>query len=178
MTEGAADIGVYGLAVMGANLALNFAEKQHMVAVSNRSAGRITQFVDEAGSLQGRIVAAADPEKFVRSLKRPRSLIIMVQAGEPVDLTVELFRPYLERGDTIIDAGNANFLDTVRRTHGLDGTGLHFVGMGVSGGEEGARHGPSIMVGGSEESWHGLKAPLQKNRRRLQGRTVLRLYGF
>lgn len=162
MTQGSADIGVYGLAVMGANLALNFAEKRHMVAVSNRSAGRIAQFVDEAGSLKDRIVAGADPEQFVRSLKRPRSVIIMVQAGAPVDQTIEVFRPYLEPGDTVIDAGNANFLDTVRRTQGLDGTGLHFVGMGVSGGEEGARHGPSIMVGGSEESWRTLKAPLQK----------------
>lgn len=162
MTEGAADIGIYGLAVMGANLALNFAEKQHMVAVSNRSAGRIAQFVDEAGSLKDRIIAGSTPKEFVRSLKRPRSVIIMVQAGAPVDQTIEMFRSYLEPGDMVIDAGNANFLDTVRRTRELDGTGLRFVGMGVSGGEEGARHGPSIMVGGSRESWLALKTPLRK----------------
>lgn len=162
MTEHSADIGVYGLAVMGANLALNFAEKQHKVAVSNRSAGRVRQFVEEAGPLADRIVAGADPADFVRLLKRPRSVIIMVQAGEPVDQTIELFRQYLQPGDTIIDAGNANFIDTVRRTEGLDGSGVHFVGMGVSGGEEGARHGPSIMVGGSEESWLSLRSPLRK----------------
>ncbi len=149
-----ADIGLIGLGVMGGNLALNIAEKGYRVAVSNRTASRIEAFMDRAGDLAGMLVPNAEPGAFVASLARPRSIIIMVKAGEAVDQTIETLLPFLEEGDGIIEAGNANFRDSIRRSGTLEERGIRFLGIGVSGGEEGARHGPSIMVGGSRELWH------------------------
>jgi 6-phosphogluconate dehydrogenase len=138
---------------MGSNLALNIAEKGNRIAVFNRSPDKTETFFADAGELRDRIIPCKTMEEFVASIRPPRPVIIMVQAGAPVDQVIEGLKKDLSSGDIIIDAGNANFRDTIRRFKDLEGTGLTFIGMGVSGGEEGARHGPSIMVGGTEESY-------------------------
>jgi 6-phosphogluconate dehydrogenase len=148
-----AEIGLIGLAVMGSNLALNIAEKGNRIAVFNRSPDKTDTFFAEAGALKDQIVPTKTLEEFVAAIRPPRPVIIMVKAGDPVDELIATLRNYLSEGDIIIDAGNANFRDTIRRFEGLKDSGLTFIGMGVSGGEEGARHGPSIMVGGTEASY-------------------------
>ncbi|MDR6759599.1 6-phosphogluconate dehydrogenase [Mycoplana sp. BE70] len=148
-----AEIGLIGLGVMGSNLALNIAEKGNRVAVFNRTVARTHEFYQEAGALQDNIVPCDTIEEFVAAIRPPRPIIIMIKAGDPVDQQMQQLRPLLEKNDILIDAGNANFRDTMRRFDALKDTGPTFIGMGVSGGEEGARHGPSIMVGGTEESW-------------------------
>src|SRR3954462_449458 len=150
-----AQIGVTGLAVMGRNLARNFARHGHTVAVHNRSYGRTKELVDEFGD-EGTFLPAETAEAFVASLERPRRVLIMVKAGKATDAVIEEFAPLLEPGDMLIDAGNAHYLDTRRREAALKERGLHFVGTGVSGGEEGALLGPSIMPGGSTESYEAL----------------------
>lgn len=157
-----ADIGLIGLAVMGSNLALNIAEKGYTIAVHNRSAGRIDEFVAEAKAqgLDGKTIAKYDLAEFVQTVKRPRSIIIMVKAGKPVDDMIEQLLPHLEKGDAIVECGNSLFTDTQRRFDYLTPKGIGYLGAGVSGGEEGARHGPSIMVGGSKEQWHNAEAVL------------------
>ncbi|MFF4418159.1 NADP-dependent phosphogluconate dehydrogenase [Streptosporangium sp. NPDC001559] len=150
-----AQIGVTGLAVMGANLARNLARHGHVVAVHNRSLSRTTKLVEEHGD-EGTFVACETPEEFVAALERPRRVIIMVKAGAPTDAVIEEFAPLLEPGDMLVDGGNAHFLDTRRREAALRERGIHFVGAGVSGGEEGALLGPSIMPGGSKESYAAL----------------------
>lgn len=148
-----AEIGVIGLGVMGANLALNIADNGYHVAVYNRTTARTDEFAASAGDLSDKVTACASLEEFVAAIRPPRPVIIMVKAGEPVDQQIAALKPLLQANDIIIDAGNANFRDTMRRFTDLEGSGLTFIGMGVSGGEEGARHGPSIMVGGAEEAW-------------------------
>lgn len=148
-----AEIGLIGLGVMGSNLALNIAEKGNRIAVFNRSPEATRKFFAEAGDLQGQIVPCETLEEFVAAIRPPRPIIIMIKAGEPVDQQMAALEPYLSAADIMIDAGNANFRDTMRRFDSLKDSDLTFIGMGVSGGEEGARHGPSIMVGGTEESW-------------------------
>ncbi len=148
-----AEIGLIGLAVMGSNLALNIAEKGNRIAVFNRTTARTTDFHETAGALADRIVPCTSLEEFVAAIRPPRPIIIMIKAGDPVDQQIAALKPILADNDIIIDAGNANFRDTMRRFEDLKGTGLTFIGMGVSGGEEGARHGPSIMVGGTPESY-------------------------
>ena len=157
-----ADIGLIGLAVMGSNLALNIAEKGYTIAVHNRSPGRVDDFVVEAGQqgLGERTIPHYDLPSFVAGVKRPRSIIIMVKAGQPVDAMIEQLLPLLEEGDAIIECGNSLFTDTQRRFNYLKPKGIGYLGVGVSGGEEGARHGPSIMVGGSKEQWHNAEAVL------------------
>ena len=150
-----AQIGVTGLAVMGRNLARNFARHGHTVAVHNRSYGRTKELVEQYGD-EGTFLPAETAEEFVASLEKPRRVIIMVKAGGPTDAVIDEFAPLLEEGDMLIDAGNAHYLDTRRREAALRERGLHFVGAGVSGGEEGALHGPSIMPGGSPESYQAL----------------------
>ncbi len=158
-----ADIGLIGLAVMGSNLALNIAEKGYTIAVHNRSAGRIDEFVAMASDqgLAGRVVPEADLAKFIQSVKRPRSIIIMVKAGKPVDEMIEQLLPHLEAGDAILECGNSLYTDTQRRFDYLTPKGIGYLGIGVSGGEEGARHGPSIMVGGAEEQWKNAQPILE-----------------
>ncbi|MFD8863259.1 NADP-dependent phosphogluconate dehydrogenase [Streptomyces sp. NPDC059590] len=156
-----ASIGVTGLGVMGRNLARNFARHGYTVAVHNRTAGRTRALVEEFGD-EGAFVAAESADDFVAALQRPRRLVIMVQAGGATDAVIEEFAPLLEPGDMIIDGGNAHFADTRRREAALRERGLHFVGTGISGGEEGALHGPSIMVGGSVESYAAL-GPMFEN---------------
>lgn len=157
-----ADIGLIGLAVMGSNLALNIAEKGYTVAVHNRSASRIDEFVVEAKEqgLDGKTIAKYDLADFVQTVKRPRSIIIMVKAGQPVDDMIEQLLPHLEAGDAIIECGNSLYSDTQRRFDYLTPKDIGYLGVGVSGGEEGARHGPSIMVGGSKEQWHNAEGVL------------------
>ena len=157
-----ADIGLIGLAVMGSNLALNIAEKGYTIAVHNRSPGRIDEFVAEAKAegLDGKTVPKYDLAEFVQAVKAPRSVIIMVKAGKPVDEMIEQLLPLLDKGDAIIECGNSLFTDTQRRFDYLTPKGIGYLGVGVSGGEEGARHGPSIMVGGSKEQWHNAEAVL------------------
>ncbi|MFH8682874.1 NADP-dependent phosphogluconate dehydrogenase [Streptomyces lydicus] len=150
-----AQIGVTGLAVMGRNLARNFARHGYTVALHNRTPSRTHALIEEFGH-EGNFVATERPEEFVAALERPRRLMIMVKAGDPTDTVIEEFAPLLEPGDMIIDGGNAHFADTRRRERALRERGVHFVGTGVSGGEEGALHGPSIMPGGSAESYASL----------------------
>ncbi|KEJ89796.1 NADP-dependent phosphogluconate dehydrogenase [Sulfitobacter donghicola] len=157
MTTGKADIGVYGLGTMGSALALNLSESGFRVAVTNRETDWIAPFIAEAGSLADRLVPEMSLEGFVAALKTPRTILFMIPSGAPMDAMIETVLPLLEEGDTIIDGGNADFNDTRRRFARLEGTGAHFVGMGVSGGEKGARHGPSMMVGGTDHSWTQLK---------------------
>jgi 6-phosphogluconate dehydrogenase len=148
-----AEIGLIGLGVMGSNLALNIAEKGFPIAVWNRTGDKTTAFHANAGPLKSKIIPCLSEADFIAAIRPPRPVIIMVKAGEAVDEQIAVLRKLLSKNDIIIDAGNANFRDTIRRFDELKDTGLTFIGMGVSGGEEGARHGPSIMVGGKKSSW-------------------------
>ena len=150
-----AQIGVTGLAVMGRNLARNLARHGYRVALHNRSRERTRSLVAEHGH-EGTFVPSESMQDFVASLQRPRAIIIMVKAGEPTDAVIGELVPLLDEGDIVIDCGNAHYTDTRRREADLRGRGLHFVGSGVSGGEEGALNGPSIMPGGSVESYRTL----------------------
>lgn len=156
-----AQIGVYGLGTMGSALALNMAGHGFDVAVTNREADWIARFVAEAGDLADRLHPHDTLQDFVAGLKAPRVILFMIPSGRPMDAMIETVRPLLAPGDTIIDGGNADFHDTRRRSAGLATSDIHFVGMGVSGGEAGARHGPSMMVGGSDHSWTQLKPILR-----------------
>jgi 6-phosphogluconate dehydrogenase len=148
-----AEIGLIGLGVMGSNLALNIAENGFAIAVYNRTWATTGKFVADAGPLAARIVPCRTMEELADAIRPPRPVIILVKAGEAVDELINSLDKVLERNDIIIDAGNANYHDTVRRDAALSKTGVTFIGMGVSGGEEGARHGPSIMVGGLKSSY-------------------------
>ncbi|MDF0602225.1 NADP-dependent phosphogluconate dehydrogenase [Psychromarinibacter sp. C21-152] len=148
-----ARIGLVGLGVMGANLALNIADKGFPVAVHNRRTSVIHDFIGKAGPLAENLVPAEDYAALAAALTPPRAVILMVPAGGPVDSVIEALTPHLDTGDIIVDAGNADFNETRRREAALRDEGLRFVGMGVSGGAEGARHGPSIMVGGAEAAY-------------------------
>ncbi len=150
-----AQIGVTGLAVMGRNLARNFASHGHRVALHNRTAARTRALVDEHGA-EGSFLPAETVPEFVGSLERPRRIVIMVKAGAPTDAVIDELVPHLEAGDIVVDGGNAHFVDTRRREAALRERGLHFVGTGISGGEEGALRGPSIMPGGTTESYQSL----------------------
>ncbi|WP_326600466.1 NADP-dependent phosphogluconate dehydrogenase [Streptomyces sp. NBC_01803] len=163
-----AQIGVTGLAVMGRNLARNFARHGHTVALHNRTAARTRQLVEEFGH-EGEFLPAETAEEFVASLERPRRLVIMVKAGAPTDAVIEEFAGLLEPGDMIVDGGNAHFEDTRRREAALRERGLHFVGCGISGGEEGALNGPSIMPGGSPESYEALGPLLESVAAKVDG---------
>ena len=164
-----AEIGLIGLGVMGSNLALNIAEKGSRIAVFNRTPSRTRQFVSEAGALGANIIGCETMEDFVAAIRTPRPIIIMIKAGEPVDQQIGALRPLLSGGDIAIDAGNANFRDTIARFDRLKDSGITFIGMGVSGGEEGARHGPSIMVGGTEQSYTCVEKVLTSIAARYEG---------
>ncbi|MEE6272872.1 NADP-dependent phosphogluconate dehydrogenase [Georgenia wangjunii] len=150
-----AKVGVIGLAVMGSNLARNFARHGHTVALYNRTQSRTDELMRDHGD-EGSFVPSVTLEEFVASLERPRRMIIMVKAGGPTDAVIDSLVPLLEEGDIVVDGGNAHYADTRRRDAALREHGLHFVGAGVSGGEEGALLGPSIMPGGSRESYEAL----------------------
>ncbi|MFP7365812.1 NADP-dependent phosphogluconate dehydrogenase [Corynebacterium callunae] len=150
-----AQIGVVGLAVMGSNLARNFARNGHTVAVYNRSTEKTDKLIADHGS-EGNFIPSATIEEFVASLEKPRRAIIMVQAGNATDAVINQLADAMEEGDIIIDGGNALYTDTIRREKDIAARGLHFVGAGISGGEEGALNGPSIMPGGPAESYKSL----------------------
>ncbi|MBN60050.1 MAG: phosphogluconate dehydrogenase (NADP(+)-dependent, decarboxylating) [Gemmatimonadetes bacterium] len=151
-----ADIGLIGLAVMGENLVLNMANHGFTVAVYNRTTARVDDFI--GGRAQGKsIIGTHSPEELLAQLKRPRRVMLMVQAGAAVDRVIESLLPLLQEGDILIDGGNSNFQDTVRRTRELTAKGLLYIGTGVSGGEEGALTGPSIMPGGNPAAWPHVK---------------------
>ncbi len=150
--SGVADIGLVGLAVMGQNLVLNMDDHGYRVAVFNRTTAKVNEFL--AGPAAGTgVIATHSLEELAASLSRPRRVMLMVKAGDAVDATITQVLPYLEPGDIVIDGGNSNFVDSIRRERELRDRGLLFVGTGISGGEEGARHGPSIMPGGSPAAW-------------------------
>ncbi|MBS4196047.1 NADP-dependent phosphogluconate dehydrogenase [Lederbergia citri] len=145
-------IGVIGLAVMGKNLALNIESRGYSVAVFNRSSEKTEEFMKNEAKGKN-FVGALTIEEFVNSLEKPRKILLMVKAGAATDATIESLKPYLEQGDILIDGGNTFFQDTIRRNKELSEAGLHFIGTGVSGGEEGALTGPSIMPGGQKEAY-------------------------
>ncbi len=151
-----ADIGLIGLAVMGENLVLNMERNGYTVAVFNRTVEKVDKFIQGRGKGKN-FIGARTLEDFIQSLERPRKVMLLVKAGKPVDDFIEMLIPHLEEGDIIIDGGNSHFPDSIRRTKYLEDRGLRFIGTGVSGGEEGALLGPSIMPGGSPEAWPHVK---------------------
>jgi len=155
-----ADIALIGLAVMGQNIVLNMNDHGYVVAVYNRTVSKVDEFL--ANEAKGtRILGAHSLEELVGLLKKPRRIMMLVKAGAPVDEFIDLLLPLLDKGDIIIDGGNSFYEDTVRRYHALKEKGILYVGSGVSGGEEGARHGPSLMPGGNAEAWPHIKAIFQ-----------------
>ncbi len=172
-----AQIGVYGLGTMGSALALNMAEHGFEVAVTNRDASWIADFVTRAGRLAGNLHPRDDLAGFVRAIARPRAILFMIPSGRPMDAMIERITPLLAPGDTIIDGGNADFHDTRRRSAELADRGLHFVGLGVSGGEAGARFGPSMMFGGTPQSWDRLKPILTAIAAKYRGAPCVDLLG-
>jgi 6-phosphogluconate dehydrogenase len=157
---GKADIGLIGLAVMGENLILNMESHGFTVAVYNRTVDKVDNFIN--GRAKGKnIIGCHSIEDLIANLKSPRKVMLMVKAGKPVDDFIELLIPHLQKGDIIIDGGNSHFPDTTRRTQYLESKGLLYIGTGVSGGEEGALKGPSIMPGGSKAAWNYVKPIFQ-----------------
>jgi len=154
------DIGLIGLAVMGQNLVLNMNDHGFKVAVYNRTVSKVDDFIN--GNAKGtNIVGTHTIEDLIGTLKTPRKVMLMVKAGDPVDDFIEILIPHLEKGDIIIDGGNSNYNDTIRRAAYVESKGFYYIGTGVSGGEEGARFGPSIMPGGSPEAWPHIKEIFQ-----------------
>ena len=162
------DIGVIGLAVMGANLARNAAHKGFGVALYNRTGSRTDAVMAEHGH-EGRFVASHELKDFVASLSKPRAMVIMVKAGKPVDAVIDELVPLLDQGDIVIDGGNSLFSDTNRREAALNAKGFRFVGMGVSGGEEGALLGPSMMPGGEREAYERIAPMVTKMAAQVDG---------
>jgi 6-phosphogluconate dehydrogenase len=155
-----ADIGLVGLAVMGENLVLNMVNKGFTVSVYNRTTEKVDNFINGRGSGKN-IIGTHSIEEFISSLKSPRKIMLMVKAGKPVDDFIEMIISRLDPGDIIIDGGNSHFPDTIRRTKYVESKNLHYIGTGVSGGEEGALLGPSIMPGGSQKAWEHVKPIFQ-----------------
>jgi 6-phosphogluconate dehydrogenase len=160
--EATCDIGVIGLATMGANLARNAARKGSAVAVHNRSPERTAQLIERHGG-EGALTPCDTLETFVSALRTPRAIILSVAAGKPVDDLVGQLSPLLDPGDILVDAGNSHFADTERRIAAAEASGLRYIGMGVSGGEKGALEGPSMMPGGSLSAYRHL-APMRVRR--------------
>ena len=158
--EKLADIGLIGLAVMGENLVLNMENNGYTVAVYNRTVDKVDRFINGRGKGKN-FIGAHSIEELVKSLKRPRKVMLLVKAGKPVDEFIDKIMPYLEKGDIIIDGGNSHFPDSIRRTKYVEEKGFLYIGTGVSGGEEGALKGPSIMPGGSLEAWREVKPIFQ-----------------
>jgi 6-phosphogluconate dehydrogenase len=159
------DIGIYGMGVMGQNLALNMDSKGFRTSVYNKNItgeeNTVNRFLETSGK-SSQITGFDSLEEFVNSLSSPRKIMLMVKAGPPVDSVIDELLPFLEKGDIIIDGGNSNYLDTSRRTRSLEKKSILFVGMGVSGGEEGARKGPSLMPGGNHDAWDQVKPVYRK----------------
>lgn len=160
MAKKQADIGLIGLAVMGQNLVLNMNDHGFTVAVFNRTVAKVDQFL--AGPAKNtHVIGTHSLEEFFATLKSPKKVMLMVKAGDPVDELIEECLPFLSKGDIVIDGGNSHYPDTQRRENALKQKGILFIGTGISGGEEGARHGPSIMPGGNAEAWPAIKPIFQ-----------------
>ncbi len=157
MPKESADLAVVGLGVMGRNLALNFADHDFTTAVYNRTASKSVELASQHAGL----VPCETPEELAASLKRPRRVLMMLPAGEVTDQMIESLLPHLEPGDVLVDGGNTWFEDTRRREKRIAEQGIEYLGLGVSGGEVGARRGPSLMAGGSRAAWEAMKQPLE-----------------
>ncbi len=157
MQEKKSDIGLVGLGVMGENLALNIERHGYQISVFNRSHAKTVDFIENRGKGK-KVVGSPDEKSFVESLQKPRRIILLVKAGDAVDQTIDKLKPYLEKDDIIIDGGNSHYIDTQRREKALKAEGLKFIGSGVSGGEEGALWGPSLMPGGDKEAYEEIRA--------------------
>ena len=168
MPSPTADIGLIGLAVMGENLVLNMESRGYTVAVFNRTTSKVDEFINGRGAGK-KFVGAQSPQEFVASLKRPRKVMMLVKAGDAVDATIASVVPFLEPGDILIDGGNTHFPDTTRRMAEANAKGLLYIGTGVSGGEEGALKGPSIMPGGDEKAWPAVKEIFQSIAAKVDG---------
>ncbi|CAF1637392.1 unnamed protein product, partial [Adineta ricciae] len=156
-----ADIGLIGLAVMGQNLILNMNDNGFTVACFNRTVSKVDNFLNNEAKGTN-ILGAHSIEELVQMLKKPRRVMLLVQAGKAVDDFIQTLIPLLEQGDIIIDGGNSLYKDSVRRAEEIEKKGFLYIGTGVSGGEDGARHGPSLMPGGSEKAWEAVKPIFQK----------------
>jgi 6-phosphogluconate dehydrogenase len=176
MTANQCDIGIIGLAVMGENLALNMESKGFTVAVFNRTT-EVTNKFAAGRATEKNIQPTRTIEEFIGALKRPRKAMVMIKAGNPVDQVIGEVVPLVEKGDVIIDGGNSLFTDTQRRCKDLEGKGIHYVGCGVSGGEEGALKGPSLMPGGSRESWEIIAPIFRKIAAQVDGEPCCRYMG-
>ena len=155
-------LGLVGLAVMGQNLALNIARHGFKISVFNRTTEKVTEFLKTAVKSSDPVRGTMNPKEFVDSLERPRRIVLMVKAGQAVDDTIASLLPFLAKGDLVIDAGNSHPRDTERRVKELADKGLRFAGLGVSGGEEGALNGPSLMPGGTKDVYADLAPILTK----------------
>ncbi|EEX84086.1 NADP-dependent phosphogluconate dehydrogenase [Brucella abortus] len=172
-----ADIGMVGLGVMGSNLALNIAEKGYTVAVYDRDEPVLKAFIEKAGRLRDKIIPCPTFEELAANIRKPRPIIFLIKAGAPVDTETTRLKAFLEKGDIMIDAGNSDYRDTVRRLKALGPNDPTFVGMGVSGGAEGARHGPSMMVGGTEQAYERIAPILLAVAAKYQGEPCCALVG-
>ncbi len=163
-----ADIGLIGLAVMGQNLVLNMCDHGFTVSVFNRTVSKVDEFLKKEANHK-KIIGSHTLREFISSLKKPRKVMLMIKAGDPVDAFIDHILPFLDKGDVIIDGGNSHFPDSQRRYEMLKSKGILFIGTGISGGEEGARHGPSIMPGGNLDAWPHVKPILQSIAARVEG---------
>ncbi len=166
-----AHLGLVGIGVMGSSFALNLSEEGHSVSLLDRTLAKSQAVVQKAETqgLSGKVLACPDAAEFVASLSSPRAILVLVPSGKPLDGVIEMLTPLLEPGDLIADLGNSYYHDTEARVAALEARGLLFLGMGISGGAEGALHGPSIMAGGSQASWARVASPLQDAAAKFEG---------
>ncbi len=162
-------MGLIGVGTMGSALALNIAENGHNIALYNLDPSTIDSLIAEAGDLAPRLTKTESVKALVAAMPTPRAIVLLVPAGGPVEASIDALLPHLAPGDTIIDGGNSDFRDTIRRTERVEAAGFQYLGVGVSGGEEGARHGPSMMVGGSKASWEPLRPVLEAIAAKFEG---------
>ncbi len=174
-----AHLGLVGIGVMGSAFALNLAEEGHSVSMLDRTMAKMeaVQEKGKAENLSGELIACADAKALIDSLPTPRTVMLLVPSGKPLDGAIDMLKPLLAKGDMIADLGNSYFKETERRTTELEAEGLYFLGMGISGGAEGARHGPSIMAGGSKESWARVQEPLRDAAAKFEGSPCVDWFG-
>mgnify|MGYP003624432013 CR=1 FL=1 len=172
-----AHLGLIGIGVMGAAFAQNLAENGHSVSMLDRTLAKMQAVVDEGKDLKGDLIICEDAQALVDSLPKPRAILVLVPSGKPLDSVIDMLIPLLDKDDLIADLGNSNYKNTEARVAKLEAVGLQFLGMGISGGAEGARKGPSIMAGGSQASWARVKAPLQDASAKFEGEPCCDWFG-